>query len=53
MIKTVAGLTEAAMACVRALHSYDLPAIMVIAAQCDAATASWLQEETHEPNKDA
>ena len=53
LIKTVAGRAEAAMACVRALHSYDVPAITLVSAACDAATAAWLHAETREPDEGA
>jgi periplasmic divalent cation tolerance protein len=46
LIKTVASRAEAAMACVRALHSYELPAIIAVSAAADAETAMWLETET-------
>ncbi len=46
LVKTVPACAEAAMALIRALHSYELPAIMCVPVQGDAATSAWLSAET-------
>ena len=51
LIKTVAHRAEAAMACIRAMHSYEVPAIIVVSAASDGATAIWLEAETVQPDQ--
>ncbi len=46
LINTVAECAPAAMALVRTLHSYELPAIVCVRAEADEATSGWLYAET-------
>jgi periplasmic divalent cation tolerance protein len=49
LIKTTQTLAEPAISLIRSLHSYALPAILLVPVVAEPATLAWLWQETESP----
>ncbi len=53
LLKTRAGQVDALMTALRALHPYEVPAILVLdVAAADVPFAAWVRAQTVDPSKD-
>lgn len=53
LLKTRAGQVEALMGALRALHPYEVPAILVLDVEAaDAPFAAWVRAQTWDPARD-